>query len=134
MVGIRAGRCVGPLVMVGAVVAAACGPSGSATPNADEMRLANGVRLDLAGNCDPHRDDLPAATIVAIQCSTGEEDVGIRLYLFNRQEELLHAYLDMLEDAGLEPRMDAGSVGGVEGAYYTLSLHDALPIYRKSVV
>jgi hypothetical protein len=91
------------------------GGGGGGSPTAEEQHLLDGVRLDLQGRCEPHREDLPRATLGAIQCSVEGDRIGVRLFLFNTEGEALDAYLALTRAAGIELRENDGAT--LESAY-----------------
>jgi hypothetical protein len=109
------------------LAAAGCGGSVAASPTGTglvdapteaEATLLAGMRLDLEGACQPLRRELPANAIAGLECRS--QDVGVsgaRIYLFNRQEELLEAYLVILEAHGVTPRVQADGLPFGESSY-----------------
>jgi hypothetical protein len=105
---------------------AACGgspvvsPTGAIdSPTAGEATLLAGVRLDLQdGGCQPLRIDLPPPALAGLVCRPLDEVVAeARIYLFNRQEELLEAYLVILEAHGVTARVQADGLPFGESSY-----------------
>ena len=90
-------------------------------PNAEELVLLAGVRLDVQGTCVPLRTDLPEAALAGVECRPPSADVDrVRAYLFDTQADLLDTYLARLVAQGVEPGTASGRClpgQGSEGPY-----------------
>ncbi len=128
LVGARIARAVSVALLV--VTMAACGgspaaatptpaPTPAAAPTEGEATLLAGMRLDLAGACQALRSDLPAGVIAALDCHPADTAVAdARLYLFDRQADMLDAYLAIVDAQGLAPRTELPGLARSEGSYW----------------
>jgi hypothetical protein len=97
-------------------VAGSVVPGGS-TDGAEAALLA-GMRLDLAGACQPLRQDLPAKALAALSCrSTDQLVAGLQVYLFDTEDDVLAAYLAIVAARGITLRTSLDSLSIAEGAY-----------------
>ncbi len=107
--------------------AAASTPAGSSTPSAStgapslapgDATLLDGIRLDLKAACQPLRSGLPANAIAGLECRPRDPSVaGLQVFLFNRDAELLTAYLAIVSAQGITLRTNLDSLAISEGSY-----------------
>jgi hypothetical protein len=103
-----------------------CGGSPTATPTASsagptegEATLLAGLRLDLADACFPVRMELPDGAIAGLECVPQDTAIDdARVYLFNRQADMLDAYLAIVDAQGLTPRTELPGLARSEGSYW----------------
>jgi hypothetical protein len=97
---------------------AATAATPAASPGPGEATLLSGMRLDLAGACQPLRHDLPAGAIAGVECrSTDPIEAGLQVYLFNQHQDTLAAYLTIVAKQGITLRSNLPGLAIAEGSY-----------------
>jgi hypothetical protein len=90
----------------------------TATPTPGEATLLDGMRLDLKGACQPLRSGLPSNAIAGLDCDPSDPDVaGLQVFLFNRDDNLMSAYLAIVSAQGITLRTNLDSLAISEGSY-----------------
>ena len=102
-------------------------PAASSTPSASAgapslapgaAALLDGIRLDLKGACQSLRSGLPANAIAGLECRPHDPSVAsLQVFLFNRDADLMTAYLAIVSAQGIALRTNLDSLAISEGSY-----------------